>query len=108
MEENRWRVMLEELGLNQRELAESIGIDRGYFSRIVNGKSRATARICVLVEQVHGVRREWLMGGEGPMRAEDALTADQRRLLALVEDLSEEEARAALAFLRCLREERGE
>ena len=48
MEENRWRVMLEELGLNQRELAESIGIDRGYFSRIVNGKSRATARICVL------------------------------------------------------------
>lgn len=98
--------MLDELGLNQRELAESIGIDRGYFSRIVNGKSDATERIYVLVEQVHGVRRGWLRGDDGPMRAEDALTDSQRRLIALAEELEEDEARAALAFLRLLREEK--
>lgn len=66
MEENRWRVMLETLGLTQRELAESIGIDRGYLSRIVNGRAEGTERVYVLVEQVHGVRRAWLRGGRWP------------------------------------------
>lgn len=39
------------------------------------------------------------------MRIEDALSGSQRRLLALVEELSEDEARTVLAFVRCLREE---
>lgn len=107
MEENRWRVMLKALGLTQRELAESIGIDRGYLSRIVNGKMEGTERVYLLVEQVHGVRRAWLRGGEGPMRTEDALTDDQRRLIALVGELDEEEAHAVLAFVRFLREGKG-
>ena len=105
VEENRWREMLKALGLTQRELAESIGLDRGYLSRIVNGKVEGTERVYVLVEQVHGIRRAWLRGGDGPMRTEEALTSDQRRLLALVEELDENEARAVLAFIRCLREE---
>ena len=107
MEENRWRVMLETLGLTQRELAESIGIDRGYLSRIVNGRAEGTERVYVLVEQVHGVRRAWLRGDDGPMRTEDALTDDQRRLIAMVEELDEDEARAVLAFVRFLREGKG-
>ena len=41
VEENRWREMLKALGLTQRELAESIGLDRGYLSRIVNGRVEA-------------------------------------------------------------------
>lgn len=105
VEENRWREMLKALGLTQRELAESIGLDRGYLSRIVNGRVEGTERVYVLVEQVHGIRRAWLRGGDGPMRTEEALTSDQRRLLALVEELDENEARAVLAFIRCLREE---
>ena len=98
MEENRWREMLKALGLTQRELAESIGLDRGYLSRIVNGRVEGTERVYVLVEQVHGIRRAWLRGGDGPMRTEEALTSDQRRLLALVEELDENEARAVLAL----------
>lgn len=106
MAENRWKILLDQLQMSQRELAESIGVDRGYLSRIVNGQRQATSRIYVLLNTIYGVRKEWLCGDdEGPIFAEDALGEKQRRLVGMIDDLTEDEARAVLAFIRYLKAE---
>ena len=105
-EKNRWKLLLEELGMSQARFAERVGVGKSHVSKLVSGKANASELLLLAVEQKFGVNPRWLEVGEAPMFLE--ASAERRRVLELVEGLTDDQAKAVSAFIRCLREEEGE
>lgn len=102
-EKNRWKLLLEELGMSQVRFAEKVGVGKSHVSKLVSGHANASELLLFAVEQKFGVNPEWLEGGEGPMFSD--VSAERRRVLELVEGLSDDQAKAVSAFIRLMREE---
>ncbi len=104
MLQDRLKYLLTELDISQRQFAMKIGMDPGYFSRIIRGKQEPTERFLLLVEGVFHVNKKWLESGEGPVFRDSGLSKTRKDVLALIEDLDEEQLKAVLAFLQYLRQ----
>lgn len=102
-EKNRWKLLLEELGMSQVRFAEKIGVGKSHISKLVSGHANASELMLFAVEQKFGVNQKWLENGEEPMFSD--ASAERRRVLELVEGLTDDQAKAVSAFIRCLREE---
>lgn len=102
-ETNRWKLLLDELGMSQVRFAEKVGVGKSHISKLVSGDANASGLLLFAVEQKFGVSPEWLEDGEGPMFSD--VSAERRRVLELVDGLTDEQAKAVSAFIRCLREE---
>ena len=102
----RLKLLIQELGLTQRQFAQKIYLDSGYLSRILQGKIRPPERILLLIEKTFHVNPQWLRTGEGDIFAESELSSEKRRLLAAIDELDESQLQALSAFLRYLKEER--
>ncbi len=61
------KVLLQTLNLSQRQFAQSLCLDTGYFSRIIQGKTPLNSRLQLLIENTFHVNGEWLRTGEGEM-----------------------------------------
>ena len=61
------KVLLKELGLSQRQFAQALYLDPGYFSRIIQGKMPLNSRLQLLIENTFKVNGDWLRTGEGEM-----------------------------------------
>lgn len=57
-------------GLTQKAFADSLGIVQGYLSGIERGKKIPSYTLLMALCHVHGVRAEWLCGGNGAKFAE--------------------------------------
>lgn len=102
-ETNRWKQLLEELGMSQVRFAEGLGVGKSHISKLVSGTANASELLLFAVEQKFGVNPEWLESGEGPMFSD--VSAERRRVLELVEGLTDDQAKAVSAFIRLMREE---
>ena len=104
MNKESWTALFKELGVSQRKFAQSIAMDAAYMSRVVNGKAAPTERLYLLAEKVYGVNGDWLRTGKGEMFLDSSSSVGKRRVKALADELTDEEAQAVLAFVRYLRD----
>lgn len=90
----RIRELRTELGLNQSEFGERIGVKKSVVSTMESGRTNLTARNTDLICKEFNVSREWLLNGTGEMflpessGAVDALAA-QYDLTPLERDMVE-------------------
>lgn len=103
---DRFKILLDELGISQRQFALKMNIDPGYISKIVNGKAEPSDKILLLVEKIFGVNKEWLESGEGEIFSSTEISAVKKELFQLIDKLSDDEAEAVIAFIRYLKEDK--
>ena len=64
----RLRLARKTLGLNQDELARSIGLKRGSYSDVERGKVESLSESTLMLLEINfGISRDWLLEGEGNM-----------------------------------------
>lgn len=102
MYHERLKILLRELGISQRQFALQIGIDAGYFSRILSGKAIPSSKILLLIESVFNVNKEWMENGSGEIFSSKRVPAVKKQILQTLDELSEEQLRAVLAFIKYL------
>ena len=72
---NRIKALRKELGLSQEEFGNRLGLTRGAITNLEYGKTEAKPLFIDLVCKTYGVRRDWLLNGDGKMFEPD--TRDQ-------------------------------
>ena len=63
----RLKAVIEELGLVQKNFAESIGTTQATLSRQLKGIHKIDKQAALAIQSVHGVSATWLLTGEGEM-----------------------------------------
>jgi SOS-response transcriptional repressor LexA len=64
---SRIRHLRHSQGLTQKDFAASLGIVQGFLSAVESGKKNPSDTLLIALCQLHGIRREWLLSGEGAM-----------------------------------------
>jgi transcriptional regulator with XRE-family HTH domain len=107
---DRILIILGERKLNQRQFAKSIYVTEGYVSRLLKdaiGMSNSTA---MLIERVHGYAKNWVLRGEEPKLAPDAAPRDlspvQRRLIAEIEAMSDDELFFIVTYIEAFKKKK--
>jgi transcriptional regulator with XRE-family HTH domain len=107
---DRILIILGEKNLNQAQFAESIYVTRGYVSRLLKnaiGMSNSTA---MLIEKVHGYAKSWVLHGQEPKMVPDtvprALTPLQRKLIAEIETLSDDELFFIVTYIEAVKKKK--
>lgn len=72
---NRIKELRKALGLSQEEFGNRLGLTRGAITNLEYGKTEAKPLFIDLVCKTYGVRRDWLLNGDGDMLEPD--TRDQ-------------------------------
>ena len=100
----RFKILLNELGISQRQFAKKINLDAGYFSRIVQGKVNPPDRILLLIENVFHVNKNWLENGEGEIFSTQGTSLAKKQILEMIDTLNDEQVNAVSSFLKYLTE----
>lgn len=98
----RLKYLLKELNLSQRQFALKLGLDPGYFSRIVQGKVTPPDRILLLIEGVFHVNGTWLRTGNGDPFTDKDVSPIKQEMLDMIDKLDDNEVKAVLSFLHYL------
>jgi transcriptional regulator with XRE-family HTH domain len=69
--ENRLKYIRKQLGFTQESFAKSIGLNRDNITNLESGKVKISILHALALEYVHGINKEWLLNGEGPMLTKD-------------------------------------
>lgn len=119
----RIRLLREELGLTQRELADAIGIDRTAIAKYESGASGAKSEMLEKLATFFGVTTDYLLGRSDTKTpapvSRDGLDDPEilaylqmirddpryRMMFDLTRDATLEEIKATVAFLKALREQ---
>lgn len=104
MVSDRLKILLETLHISQRQFAQKINLDAGYFSRIMQGKVIPPDRILLLIENVFHVNKKWLEEGEGEMFLSQGISLNKKHVLELIDTLNDEQIKAVAAFIKYLTE----
>ncbi|MBR0598035.1 helix-turn-helix domain-containing protein [Sinanaerobacter chloroacetimidivorans] len=99
-------VLLKKLGLSQRQFANRINLDPGYFSRIIQGKTMPSKRILLLIENIYNVNMKWLETGEGEIFKNKNMTHKKAEILKIIDTLEKDQVNAVSSFLKYLQEEK--
>jgi len=100
----RLKILLKELNISQRQFALKIGLDAGYFSRIINGKANPPERILLLISNIFNVNKRWLENGEGEIFSTQGVSLAKKQVLEAINTLNDEQVKAVLAFINSLDE----
>lgn len=65
----RLRDFKDELGLQSAQMADAIGVSRAVWSDWENGKTAIRRPNALALQAVYGINSDWLLTGEGPMKA---------------------------------------
>ena len=95
----RLKILLNELGMSQRQFAMKIDLDPGYFSRIIQGKATPPKRILLLIENVFHVNKSWLENGEGEIFTSQGVSLAKKQILDIIETLNDEQINAVFTFI---------
>lgn len=69
--ENRLKYIRKQLRFTQESFAKSIGLNRDSITNLESGKVKISILHALALEHVHGINKEWLLNGEGPMLTRD-------------------------------------
>lgn len=106
----RIRLILKENHLKQKELAKELGVTESYISAILNHRNTNISQaLATLIEEKYGYNSQWVLNGTEPkLKAAGknrTLSGIHQRAIQQVEQLSQEQIRAVLAFIKYLEEE---
>ena len=113
---NRLKLLRKELGLNQQEFANKVGVNRGTLANYEVGRNEPIDAVVKLICDKFHVNETWLRTGEGEMfievdqkddiqRMVDEMLANdsadlKRRLVAAILRLSPEQIRAGVEWIK--------
>jgi transcriptional regulator with XRE-family HTH domain len=103
---DRMRIILDECGLKQKEFAKSINVTDSYISKILRNESGMSNSTALLIEQLYGYSKNWIITGEEPKTAAGwgcNLSSLQKKIIIDVEQMNENELKALLAFIESLK-----
>lgn len=101
----RLNYIFKETKMKQREFAESIGISQNYLSQLLSGKRSAISEsLALLIQERYGYSAQWIMTGEGEKFKRMERTFLKEVAKKKIMDLTEDEAKAVLAFLSSIDE----
>jgi transcriptional regulator with XRE-family HTH domain len=103
---DRMRTIINECGLKQKAFARSINVTDSYISKLVRDESGISNSTAMLIEQLYGYSKEWILTGKEPKKLAgrgSRLISLQRTLIMDIEQMSEDELRAMLAFSESLK-----
>lgn len=103
----RIKEVCRETGLKQKDLAERLGVTPAFISALVTGRNKAISLpLAECFETKLGYNKDWILTGTDPkmktLSKTPGLTETHQRAIAAVERLTEEQARAVLAFINYL------
>lgn len=104
---DRLKTILKESNLKQKEFAFSIGVSEGYMSQLLSGKRDAISEsLALLIQELYGYSADWVMSGKGDKFKKNERTFIKEVAKKKVESLTEDEAKAVIAFLNSIDEVR--
>lgn len=65
--ESRIGILIDHLGVNQKEFAEQIGLTPGNITEWRKGRSAPTAKILKILAEKYSISLNWLLTGTGSM-----------------------------------------
>jgi plasmid maintenance system antidote protein VapI len=99
---DRMRTIISECELKQKAFAKSINVTDSYISKLLRDESGMSNSTALLIEQLYGYSKGWIIAGQEPKMLAGrgrSLTGMQRKIIMDVEQMSEDELRALLAFI---------
>jgi transcriptional regulator with XRE-family HTH domain len=103
---DRMRSIINECELKQKAFAKSINVTDSYISKLLRDESGMSNSTAMLIEQLYGYSKDWIIAGKEPKMLAGRgrnLTGMQRKIIMDVEQMSEDELRALLAFIETLK-----
>lgn len=92
--------LLQALNLSQRQFAQTLCLDPGYLSKIIQGKMPLNSRLQLLIANTFKVNPEWLRTGEGEMFQVPMDSAVKGRVLDEIEKLNESQLILLESFIK--------
>jgi transcriptional regulator with XRE-family HTH domain len=102
---DRVRIIMQEKGMNQTKFAESIYATKGYISRLLKGEIGMSNSTAMLIENVHGYAREWILNGTEPKMSSQAvqsLSQVQKKIIQEVEAMTDDELFFIATYIEAL------
>jgi transcriptional regulator with XRE-family HTH domain len=100
---DRIRIILEERHIKQVVFAKTLGISANYVNLLANNKKDTVSdTLAKLIEETYGYSAEWLITGNGKKEVAGKSTASKTEILKKVQRMSDEEAKATLAYVLVL------
>lgn len=101
----RFKIILSESGLTQRDFAATLGVTENYISLLINGrKEKISEALALLIQEKYGYSAEWIMSGKGEKFISQKNSFLKQKTIALLKTLSDEEIKAVMAFVNSLDE----
>ena len=97
---NNLKQLLQTLNISQRQFAQRLYLDPGYFSKIIAGKMPLNSRLQLLIENTFKVNGEWLRTGEGDMFQVPSDSAVKSRVLDAVDKLNDSQLMLLESFIK--------
>jgi len=103
---DRVRTIINECGLKQKAFAKSINVTDSYISKVLRDESGMSNSTAMLVEQLYGYSKDWIMTGQEPKLLTGQgrkLSVLQKRIIMDVEQMNEDEQYALFVFIESLK-----
>lgn len=71
------KYLKEEKGLNQGQVADSIGLTGAAITRMLKGKLPISSKTALLFEHIHNISYQWFEVGDGNMILESGITSSR-------------------------------
>jgi transcriptional regulator with XRE-family HTH domain len=98
----RFRQVIRESGLSQKEFAKSIKVSESYVSQVLrNGCGMSNSTAC-LIEEIYGFSCDWLLKGSGEARKNSPQHPLKNRIIQDIDTMSLPELKAVYAYVRTL------
>jgi len=75
------------MGMTQKEFCKGIYCSHSYFSNVENGNKKLNNRVIALICSQYGVRKKYLVDGQGEMFSENLPDIHLERLMEIFNDL---------------------
>lgn len=105
----RIKLIIQENGLKQKELASDIGVSESYISMLLKKPDiNLSHTLAVLIEEKYGYNSAWVLNGTEPklkqISKNRTLSEIHQKALAQLEKMNDEQVKAVIAFINSLDE----
>lgn len=103
----RFKTILSENNLKQRQFASEIGVSESYVSMLLKKPEiNLSQSLATLIEEKYGYNSDWVLNGTEPkfkqMSKNKSLSPFHQKALAQLEKMDEQQIKAVLAFIEFL------
>lgn len=105
----RIKLILNENGLLQKQLASVLGVTESYISKLLKDPNIGLSQsLATLIEEKYGYNAQWVLNGSEPkikqISKNKSLSDIHQKAIAQLETMSDEQVKAVLAFINSLDE----